>query len=251
MNIIYTEKQHYIFYYVVILYTFMKKDKENEFKDELIHIPNKEKLYHEKWFKGRNKLNIPHPYRILLLGGVNRGKTNTLKNIIIRANPKFKRIFLYHCGGDYVEEYSDIDIECIDTIPEPDSELFDPKIKSLLIIEDKSFKFMKGDELYRLDRCFGYVSTHRNLSIITTAQYFFNVPSTIRDMSNVYILWKVKDLDTLKTIGRRVGLKKEQIMFLMNNFLKEPRDSLWIDKTWESPYPLRLNGFKVINKVKQ
>ncbi len=221
--------------------------KETNYPDELIHIPNPEKTFHESWFDKRNKLNFPHPYRMLLLGGVNMGKTNIIKNIVIRANPKFKEIFLYHCGGGYVKEYDDIDFTSIDEIPEPHSELFDPKIKKLLIIEDKEYKYMNKEELKRLDRAFGYVSTHRNLSVIATGQDFFNLPIPIRRMSNVFVLWKTKDTDSLKTIGRRVGLKKEEIQDLMINYLKEPRDSLWLDNTFNSPYKVRINGFKIIN----
>ena len=226
----------------------LDKKKETKYPNELIHIPNVEKRFHEKWTPNRNMLNFPHPYRCLLLGGVNMGKTNTIKNIIIRANPKFKEIYLYHCGGEYTMEYDDINYKAIDEIPAPDSDIFDPKIKKLLIIEDKEFKFMNKQELKRLDRAFGYVSTHRNLSILCTGQDFFNLPVPIRRMSNIFILWKTKDLDSLATIGRRVGMKKEEIYTLMKKYLIQPRDSLWLDSSFGSPYPIRINGFKVIDK---
>ncbi len=220
--------------------------KERIFPDEIIHIPNKEKTFHEKWFDGRNKLNFPHPYRCLLLGGVNSGKTTIIQNIVMRTQPVFQTIYLYHCGGGYCKEYDEIDYIQINSIPEPDSELFNPKIKKLLIIEDKEYKYMKKDELMRLDRVFGYVSTHRNLSVIATGQDFFNLPVPIRRMSNIYILWKTKDLDSLKTISRKVGLKKEEIMSLMQDHLVKPRDSLWLDGTFDSPFKVRINGFEVI-----
>ncbi len=224
-----------------------KPKKEKDYPEELIHIPNPEKKYHESWVNGRNKLNFPHPFRMLLLGGVNSGKTNIIKNIILRANPSFKEIFLYHCGGRYVKEYDDIEFENLEDIPEPDDEIFDPKIKKLLIIEDKEFKFMDKQELKRLDRVFGYVSTHRNLSILCTGQDFFNLPPPVRRMSNIFVIWKTKDTDSLKTIGRRVGLKKEELIHLMNTYLKSKRDSLWLDSTFKTPYPIRKNGFKQID----
>ncbi len=224
-----------------------KPKRENDYPEELIHIPNPEKKYHENWIKGRNKLNFPHPFRMLLLGGVNSGKTNIIKNIILRANPSFKEIFLYHCGGQYVKEYNDIEFENLDNIPEPDDEIFDPLVKKLLIIEDKEFKFMDKQELKRLDRVFGYVSTHRNLSILCTGQDFFNLPPPVRRMSNIFVIWKTKDTDSLKTIGRRVGLKKEELISLISTNLKNKRDSLWLDNTFKTPYPIRKNGFEEIS----
>jgi len=224
-----------------------KPEKEKEYPNELIIIPNIEKQYHESWIPDRNILNFPHPYRLLLLGGVNRGKTNIIKNIILRANPKFKEIFLFHCGGNYVKEYDDIEFTNLDIIPEPDDDIFNPEVKKLLIIEDKEFKFMNKEQLKKLDRVLGYVSTHRNLSVIITGQDFFNLPPPVRRMSNIFIIWKTKDLDSLKTIGRRLGLKKEEIYTLMKKYLKKHYDSLWLDGTKNSPYPARLNGFTNIN----
>ena len=223
--------------------------KEHQYPDELMFLPNPEKKFHEKWYEGRNMLNLVHPARILLLGGVNSGKSSIIIwNLIPRANPPFKEIYLYHCGGSTIPEYEDVDTITLDTIPEPTDDIFDNDVKKLIIIEDKEYKYMPKDELRRLDRLFGYCSTHRNTSIYCTGQYFFNLPVPVRNMTNVFILWKTKDLDTLKTIGRRVGLKKEEIYHLMQKYLTEPRDSLWIDNTFNTPYPLRKNGFEIIDK---
>ncbi len=222
--------------------------KERIYPDELLIIENVEKRYHEKWFEGRNKLNFPHPFRLLALGGVNMGKTLWIQNIVARIQPPFRRILLYHCGGEYVKEYQDLDYTCINEIPEPNDEIFNPDIKTLLIIEDKEYKYMSKEELKRLDRAFGYVSTHRGLSVICTGQDFFNLPAPIRRMTNIFILWKTKDIDSLKTIGRRVGLKKEEIQHLIKKYLTSLRDSLWLDGTFNSPYPIRKNGFQLIDK---
>ena len=101
-------------------------------------------------------------------------------------------------------------------MPPPTSDKFDPKVKTLVIIEDKSFSFFSKNEFFNLDRLFGYASTHRNVSVIVTGQIFMNCPKSIRDMSNFYIIWRVDDLDSIKTIGRRVGLKKEEIIFTLS-----------------------------------
>lgn len=223
-------------------------DKESLYPDEIMVIPNPEKKFHEKWYKNRNKLNFPHPYRILLCSiQPNLGKTNIIKNIIIRANPKFKEIFLYHCGGEEQKEYEDIDYECIDEIPPINSNVFNPNHKTLLIIEDKNFKYMSKNELHRLDRLLGFNSTHRNLSCCVASQSFFDVPCSVRRMSNIYVLWKNKDIDSMKTIGRRVGLKKEELYKLIMDNLHNVHDTLWLDCTKKTPYPIRKNGFEIIN----
>lgn len=231
----------------------MKQSNENEYPNELLIIPNKEKSRHEKWYTGRNMLNFPAPYRMLLCSiQPNLGKTNIVKNIILRTKPKFKRIMLLHCGNGVQTEYDDIDYECIDAIPEINSDCFNEDKKTLLIIEDKNFKFFDKDDLHRLDRLYGFTSTHSKslLCIIVCSQSFMDVPPSVRRMSNVYVLWKTKDIDSMKTIGRRVGLLKEELLYLIRKYLKDVHDTLWIDCTKQSPYPLRLNGFTKIESAK-
>lgn len=224
------------------------QNKEKEYPNEIIIIENVEKRFHEKWIPNRNILNFPHPYRMLLCSiQPNLGKTLWVKNIIIRARPNFKEIFLLHVGEDIQTEYDDVDYTPINEIPPVNSQIFNPKVKSLLIIEDKNFKYFSKDDLSRLDRAYGYTSTHRNLSIICCSQSFFDVPPAVRRMSNIYVLWKNKDMDSMKTIGRRVGLMKEELYNLIKTHLKKSHDTLWIDSTKDSPYPLRLNGFTNIN----
>lgn len=227
-----------------------KNKKDNKYPEKLFYIPNSDKKNHEVWYSGRDKLNFPHPYRCVLVGRPNSGKTNIIKNILIRAYPKFQDIFLYHCGGIQTKEYDDINYHILEKIPNIESDIFDPLKKSLLIIEDKDYLFMKKEELKNLFRTFGFKSTHSNLSIIATAQLFTSLPVPVRRMSNIIILWKTKDIDCFKMIGRRVNLSITQMKDLIKNYLKEPRDSLWIDNTFNSPYKLRINGFKII-KLKE
>ncbi len=227
-----------------------KTSNKKRLPEKIMVIPNKEKSFHEKWEPNRDKLNFPHPYRMLLCSiQPNLGKTNIVKNILMRAEPRFKVIFLLHCGEDVQTEYDDIEYTIITEVPEMTSDMFDNDTKSLLIIEDKNFKYMSKKDLHRLDRAYGFVSTHRSLSIICCSQSFMDVPCSIRRMSNIYVLWKSKDLDSMKTIGRRCGLLKEELMHLMRTHLKDAHDTLWIDCTKNTPMPIRLNGFQEL-KVK-
>lgn len=223
-----------------------KKEKESELPDEFILMENPEKKFHEKWFPKRNKLNFPHPFRMLLTSiQPNLGKTAWIKNILARIRPKFKKIYLLHCGGGSQIEYDKklIDFTILEKLPPINSEVFNPMVKTLLIIEDKNFNYFSKTDLHTIDRYYGFISTHKNLSIICSSQSFFDVPVPIRQMSNIYVLWKNRDLDSMKAIGRKVGLTKDELQFLIKKYLVKIYDTLWIDMTKGSPYPLRKNGF--------
>ena len=49
-------------------------------------------------------------------------------------------------------------------------------------------------------------------------------------------------------IARKSGLKPNDFKYMFDNLMTEQRDSLWIDMTSGSPYPLRKNGFEIITK---
>lgn len=230
----------------------MTKKKKNrpQLPKELIHIPNKDKKFHEDWQQGDDMLDFPHPCRILLASGgrPNLRKTNTLKNIIIRQCPPWKVIYLLHCGGSTTKEYDDFNVKLLTTLPNPyDEEMFNPKIKTLLILEDLNFKGLSKLESVKLDRIYGYTSTHQNVSTMCTSQGFFSIPPMIRKMSNIVIVWKTMDMDSLETIRRRVDMTKDQWHHIFDTYFEEKHDSLWIDNTKSSKWPLRLNGYTPIH----
>lgn len=215
---------------------------------KILMIENKEKKFHEKWLAGRDELNFPHPYRLLLAShSPNVGKTLWVKNIVLRADPKFQEIFLLHCGEDETTEYDEIECTKLKELPPVNNTIFNRDVKTLLICEDKNFEYSDKTQRHRLDRWYGYASTHKNVSIICCSQNFFAVPSPIRAMTNVFCLWKTRDLDQMKCIGRRVGLMKEEIQLLMRKYIKDVHDTIWIDCTKNTPMPIRRNGWEAID----
>lgn len=214
--------------------------------NKLIAIPNPDKQFHEKWHPGRNMLNIPHPFRCVALGPPNVGKTTVVKNLLLRANPPFKRVFVIHCDPDFTQEYDDVGGEMLDDIPTPEE--WDGDEKALVVLDDLEFKGMNKDQRRNLDRLFGFVSTHKNISCILCSQDPFNVPPIVRRCSNLWVLWRMTDLDALSTCARKTGMKADNFNSIFNHLMLEPKDSLWIDMTDHSPYKMRKNGFKLIKK---
>ena len=225
-----------------------KSKSKSKSKNKLIVFKNLDKEgWHESWHEGRDLLNFPFPCRILVSANPNSGKTNMIKNILIKAKPFYKRIYLCHYDLT-TKEYDDIDIIKLSSIPNPTEKYFNPKYKSALIIDDMEFKFMNRDQLKRLDRLWGYASTHRGLTLICATQDFYNLPPVIRRMSDVFFIWKgSSDMTSLSSIGRKFGLNKDEFVKIINN-CKNKYDQICFDRTSNSPAKYRLNGYDVLFK---
>lgn len=213
---------------------------------KIIPIPNPDKTFHEKWTVNRNPLNIIHPFRCVALGPPNVGKTTIVKNILLRAYPPFEKVFVIHCDPDYTHEYDDVNGEMLKEIPAPED--WEGDCKALVVLDDLEYKGMNKVQRRNLDRLFGFVSTHKNISCILCSQDAFNVPPIVRRCSNLWILWKMNDLDSMSRCARKTGMTSEAFKLLFTSLLTGPKDSLWIDMTEHSPYKLRKNGFQMIAK---
>ena len=222
--------------------------KKTRLPDKIIALPNADKAFHESWNEKRNKLDFPHPFRGVLLGRPNVGKTTIVKNILLRAKPAFDELVVIHCDSEYTKEYDDIECcEVLNEIPSPED--WEGEVKTLVVLDDLEYKTMKKDQKHNLDRLFGYCSTHKNISVLLCSQDGFNVPPIVRRCCDLCILWKSNDLDTMANIARKSGLNKKDFASLFG-LLHEYRDSLWLDMTGggKSPYPIRKNGFEIIKR---
>jgi len=226
----------------------MNKSKMIKLPQKIIPLPNQDKFFHESWKKGDDLLDFPHPSRICLTAKPNLGKTTIMKNILLRQYPPFAEVFVIHCDADYTQEYADLgeDVKMLSNIPAPES--WEGKKKTLVIIDDVEIKLMNKDQKRNLDRLFGYVSTHKNISVMISAQDAFNLMPIVRRCCNVFILWKGTDKDSMATLARKIGSDKNELMTLFKKFCKKPRDSIWFDMTANTPASLRLNGYEIIKK---
>lgn len=205
----------------------------------LLAIKNVDKKFHEVWKPGDDLLNLPHPFRGVIMGPPNCGKTTTAKNILLRQQPPFERFYVIHCDGSFTHEYDDVEGKMLSKIPQPED--WPGLSKTLVVIDDLELKTLKPDQRRNLDRLFGYVSTHKNISVLLNAQDPFNVPAIVRRCSNLWILWPGRDVDSIQTCTRKCG---EDLRTLFK-YCQGPKDSIWIDLTDSSPQKIRLNGYQI------
>ena len=220
-----------------------KKKKKNDCNADVIY-ENTDKLFHEKWYKGRQMKNLPHPFRCILSGPPGSGKTNVILNLLVKNEPYFKEVIVIHCDAEYTTEYDDVSARMLSDIPSPKE--FDCKLKSFVIIDDIDYLRLPKEQKTNLNRLFGYVSTHKNISVCLTAQDIFNIPCGVRRCSDVWILWQMNDLDAVSKLGRKINYTASQIKELFDKYIHDAHDYIMFDMTKNSPYPLRLNGHQII-----
>ena len=210
--------------------------------NEIIVVPNADKTWHEQ--PDENDLaNMPHPSQIIFCAGTNQGKTLILKNCLMHANPIFDRIVIYH-NDPTSEEYNDVDAEYVSEIPEVD--FWNKNMKNLFILEDINFKRLKRDQKDLIDRYYGCLSTHHSISVWATFQRAFSCPPEIRDMSNILLLWKNRNVRALSDLSTRLGIDADDLKYIFKNICTDKYDFIVIDSTRPDKY-LRKNLFKVIN----
>ena len=224
----------------------------------LFGFENADKGFHEQWAPGQNLLDFPHPFRALITGPPNSGKSTVVKNILVNQDPPFDRVVIVHADPEHTQEYDDIKADAdentvimLGEIPPADS--WEPEVdengeehllKTLLVIDDLDLKTLNREQKKNLDRLAGYVSTHRSVSVCICTQDSFAAQPNVRRMMNLYVIWRSPDLEAMTMVARKVGVKDLQALF--DTYCKTRRDSIWIDLTVDTPAPLRLNGFTVI-----
>ena len=216
----------------------------NKHKTKLVVIPNEDKHFHEVPDM-INLCNFPHPFRLVLVGPPNVGKSNTVFNILISKKPAFERIIILH-NDPSTQEYQAVDAEYVEELPSIDK--IDPEVKHLIIVEDIDYRNMPGGRYQRslLDRYFGVFSTHHNISIIITAQDCFAIPASIRRMCSHVCMWRNHDINSMTIIASRFGLKARDLKYIFDHICTDKHDSLLIDTMRDGQYRLRKNIYECI-----
>ena len=219
-----------------------------ELKHEIFGLPNADKgPWYETWTEETHGLNrFVHPFKCILTGRPNCGKTTVIKNLIlhIQASPKpFQTLIIVQPGTS--REYDNLDPTIIlSDIPDAESIVGPKNGKTLLIFDDFDLSKLNKIQQRNLSMLFRYISSHHNISIMLSYQSFFDIPTIMRKTCNYFVLWKTNNRDELNVIAKRVGYDKKMFQELFTDFITEKRDFLVIDQV--SPYELRKNLFDVI-----
>ena len=217
----------------------------------IIVLPNleKDKIPKESWAKPKNRSLgcIPHPFRLLATGGIGRGKSNSLKNIFLehqRSTRPFKEVHVVTVSTSNIE-YNDIEPTSVMS-KIPDMELFDEKLKTLLIFDDFELCGLSKADKAKLSTLFRYVSSHRNVSIMMGYQSFFDVPTICRKTSTCFLVYVPLNSLELSTTANRVGLEAAEMRYIYKHICNGTYDSLFIDHTVGTPARLRKNIYQPI-----
>lgn len=234
---------------------------------KLLFIPSSDKNFIEKWGSGRDPLNFPASFRMVIMGKPGCGKTCFIKNVCLRIRPRFEKIYVLH-QDKYAHEYDDLDADVINELPpndfwmgyreegeedeiegEGEGEDEEPyRPKTLVIIDDICFKDLPKEQTMLLDRLCGMISSHYNVSLACLNQDVFAINPIIRKCANVWCIWRPSCTDELNTIARRCGYSSKDFKSLFDNIAKNENDSILVDQTPGTPYPLRLNGYDEIER---
>ena len=213
------------------------KKKTNE---KIVSIKNPDKVHNETYTKGRGHLDFPKPFIMVMSGRPGCGKTNTLMNLIVKwqtGKKPFKEIHVVH-GSEFSEEYGILDATSIRPDIPSYTEFENVDVHKLLIIDDYDFTSIDSKTKKIISELVRFGSSHHCISIVFINQAFFRLPKIIRDMASVFVIFRPLDLDELNTLGRRVGLKKNMLKTIFNQYLKHWRDSLLINLIPSNPYSM-------------
>lgn len=215
---------------------------------KLIDIKNSDKGFTEKWTpsRGRDLANLPHPSRICLIGPPSVGKSFICKHLLMHQKPMFQELYIIHGDADVTTEFDDLEPTMIMS-DFPPVEFWDAKLKTLCIVDDVEYSNLSKDQMARLHKLVRYVSSHKNVTLYFTHQSFFELPSMVRKLCNVFCIWKPRSSTELKLIASRIGLKPEMLTDIFENQCNQYRDSLCVDLNINAPHIFRKNIFEPLD----
>lgn len=81
-------------------------------------------------------------------------------------------------------------------------------------------------------------------------QDYMKIPKIARRLANIFIVWKLPDLNQQRLLSKRMGFESDTLHNLLK-LCKEKHDSITIDLTSNTPAKFRLNVFQPIEEVEK
>lgn len=239
-------------------------------KDEIFIFHSVDKN-NETWSKNRKFSNYPRPYRSLILGCPNSGKSSIAKNLVLAGQPPYSKIYVWASSPKEWEKYADYLIDDSDILDESnilfedddDSDIeemekeINPKIKKttrhkLLIIDDIEISKCSRPLKARVSLLFKHISSHKNLSIICLLQSPDMVGNEILANCNVFLIsLNYKDIENISRLGKKIGVSyqtfKKIYRYIANNIDNKQYSYLCIDNTVNTKNPISVNFFQPID----
>ena len=217
--------------------------KKGRARGELLVFHNPDKMDGEHWDSRRSLANFPRPWRAVAAGPPSSGKSSLIANLVAYARPPYARVIVVSVDPE-AHEWQTLcpGCEVLEEIPDFRDIERNEGEHNLVILEDLALNHLDKTQAERLDRLYGHGSSHRNTSVISTAQDIFRLPVCARRQSNIFHLWKAPDVRSLHEVAERVGLRKGELMDLFS-LCTEKHDSITLDLTDGTPAPLRKNLF--------
>jgi len=190
------------------------------------------------------------PARFLLISDPSRGKTFQCMQILANQRPFFDNLIISSPFEESKEWDCADPTDVITGIPPP--EYFEEfEGRTAFVMED--FTANTKEDKQNLSKLFRFVSSHGGdsygITIFLLFQEWFLVPLIARRTANVFVLWDCVDKASQGQIERRIGMPKGQLTELFKLCKDDKRNSICIDKTAGSKFPLRLNLYTSIKQV--
>ena len=210
---------------------------QKQLPQKIIALPCADKGFHEA-FDESDLGNLAHPFRCILVGSPNCGKSTIIKNVAMHQQKPFERIIVWHCDPEtreYESLTSGVQTEC------PYLEDFNRDEKTLVIIDDVAVRALEKASKYRLDRLFGNWSTHKNISICLATQQPSALTPNLRRQASHFVIYRSTDMQSLRDICEKCGCDSDNLRKFIQQ-LEGAHDSLMIDLTSpENKYKFRKN----------
>lgn len=225
--------------------------------NRLVVYESSDKIFHEV---EKDQPGFPHPARILITAPPNAGKTSIVLNLLLHHYMKgapFQRIICIHYLAGVTSEYDSVDdIEMLDRVPESLHELLqldeeeeidaESMQKTCIILEDIDISSLNRKQKSFLDRLYGVLSTHLNMTIIVCVQNPINSPVSLRRMLSHVVMFRYPNVEDLRLLAQKFGLTTRQIQSIFMLVCNKPHDSLCV--AMDSKWRLRKNLYEPIQE---